>query len=1148
MSGMEALAAFGLACNVMQTIGFALETVKVCKEVFRTGSLDRSKAERVAESLKASESFNKWMLSASPMTESQREVLDLAEKAQNATLELKKEVDKLTSPSAKGKVITTIKHTFRAGLKEKDIIKLEKKTEEWRRILESRLLVQICQKNDAIFLQGEAGFNELDETMRKFILAFSRGQTHIEDLLDRNRDSINDVTRAQALKSQQTITATVVSESSKTRTEIASIAKAIVEAEPPMWSKRQRLLSSFRYDSMNLRVGRIPEPHPGTYQWIIRGVLMEEEPEYGEEPQNRPHSASGCCHNTAILNVPWKCFPCWLEAGPPDKIYWIQGKPGSGKSTLVKFMVFERDLWSTMKANGKNPLVLSHFLWAAGDPIQRSIRGILLALISQFLTANEACLDEVINTFPRIWSKDGHNDWSKEELRKIADTWFPKSERPVFIFLDGLDEISTSDNDIDTAADLVRLVKGLANLANVKVCVSSRPEPLFVKQLGNMSTLRLQDLTRYDMKAYVEAYLLQPQLDPDESEGRRKLVDAICDKADGVFLWAAIAVRRLSRGLDNDEDLTDLEARLMRMPSGLFPLYEDMWSRLDEDRALYRSKAAVYFNMVRDWSKMSSANYTQGIELFHIMAGSNSDKSKAILQDYSTFSADELDAASRDAAKRLETRTAGLLEVRWGRGNKYNRVEFIHRSALEFFENTEEGRQLLTYDPNPPRTRHANLLQAFLAGVWLRVTKHYDIGVSRDDTCAVLERIHNAWDQDQISRDDTIFLLSSCKTLFETGHWCSSVYSVPDNLPLVDFAGLSAAFGLHKFVSFLTKSTKPGCEGDTLSALYNTYLLVAALANPQVGGSYEPDFAGKSRVVSLLLEDRPVIIRQLNGASHAISTTWVNTRGPSASDTTSGSSGGTSTGGASTPRTSVSDDGARSAHDLTMEQVNLLVLLSILNSRSPWPSTLPSIPEIIARYIDAHAPSLDEKIVVMLVRFEVDDDDRWLIDIECVGAKLDRSSRQFKHYVTFEMDLRFLLHFFLRALAAGRKDAVTAATADSLLSQLRESEFANRQVKVIGFNLTIPSFNKVVKPLSPASSEDAESIAKCLDYICPDTTVEASGASGLYEIPGLWARLEAVALRAREVEEDVYENVVVDNTVHKLVKGFMSSPPKMFVD
>lgn len=140
MSGLEA---FGLACNVMQTIGFATEMASVCHSIFRTGSPDPSMATLLAHSTQITTSLKSSISSARPVTRDDKELLNIANKCLDAISALKVQVDKLTRPSAKGKVLPSLRLGLRAKFKQGNIDKLEKKMRDYQKVLESGLLLRI---------------------------------------------------------------------------------------------------------------------------------------------------------------------------------------------------------------------------------------------------------------------------------------------------------------------------------------------------------------------------------------------------------------------------------------------------------------------------------------------------------------------------------------------------------------------------------------------------------------------------------------------------------------------------------------------------------------------------------------------------------------------------------------------------------------------------------------------------------------------------------------------------------------------------------------------------------------------------------------------------------------------------------------------
>lgn len=361
-----------------------------------------------------------------------------------------------------------------------------------------------------------------------------------QDLMKSHQDVIVDVVKAESNAQNAAITA-VASEVNRTQ---GMIKEASLEAL--VWEKRQRLLKSLKYDSMGERFDQIKPAAEGTYRWMIQTVPSAPDSNQGEpDGEDLPPA---CPHRTTDKKeVSWSCFPCWLES-PKDKIYWIQGKPGSGKSTLMKFLATKSALWYSPRlpsGDSQDPLVLSHFLWAAGSTLPKSLRGILLNLLYRLLSNDQHALDHVIDTFPVLKFKDANGDWTLEELeRTIVSSLNAVGTRPVFIFLDGLDEFgSFNSNAADDPCSLLDVATRLSTLSNVKTCVSSRPEPVFRNRLGALCSLRLQDLTRGDMKTYTTARLLSDDIvGLENQEEYQSLVDRLCDMSNGVFLWTALTV------------------------------------------------------------------------------------------------------------------------------------------------------------------------------------------------------------------------------------------------------------------------------------------------------------------------------------------------------------------------------------------------------------------------------------------------------------------------------------------------------------------------------------------------------------------------------------------------------------------------------
>ncbi|KAK3369832.1 hypothetical protein B0H63DRAFT_485620 [Podospora didyma] len=1132
MSGMEALAAFGLACNVMQAIHFALKTATMCKTAFKTGNANLPLTELVNDSAQVHESLRDSILSAQPLTRDEKEFLDIAEKTLVAATQLKREVTKVASPSSKGRLMASLGIVIKTKWRESKVDDLKKALEGYRHVLETRLLIRICDKNDALRLQQETSFTGLDRTLQSFIQASSQGQIRMEALFVAQ----GELFRSQTFNTQQAITAALSSESSKTRDDFATAMRDLGSG-PPIWQRRERLLRSLKYSSSNDRFNQISETHEGTYQWVLQGIRpwlgdTEDHPS-SDGLHSDSHLHSDCSPETAELNVSWNCFPCWLES-PDEKIYWIQGKPGSGKSTLVKFLISESEGWPAPKLMDQHPLILWHFLWAAGVPIQRSIRGILLSLVHQFLSVNEQIIDDILKAFPQARLKDVHGDWSKPELEKVISTWFTKAGRPVLIFLDGLDEIETVDtNPIDTPANLIKLIRKLAGIDKIKLCVSSRPDPELRMYLSKIPTLELQALTRFDMKLYAEAHLLQYR--PEEPEGEaeyRDLIETLCDKADGVFFWIALASRSLLRGVTNSDGIAELKQRALKMPDGLYSLYQDMWSRLNEDESMYREEAALYLNMALAWPSIAIGD--SRITVFHIVAASDPSIATALLQDESAFSADEIEARCSAISKRIKTRTAGLLEI----GRDGELVGFIHRSANEFFDNTPEGRRILSYDHTPFADLKVNLTRAYLAGVFLQV-------LHKRKTRAYLEKAHfpvisgiyRLWASESIPEPAGFDLLMACKKLYDTNLWRLPPVNASDRLKLtsdaLDFYGRAAYMGLAKLVAAIPTDPRINTVGLRLSPSYRKYLFIAACSDPDTSHT-------------LVWDEKSLCLAEVIDQSRFLDIEIACCRYKNTQNTIVG--------------------GAQSGENFTKTTPPMMFLAALnvhVGELSPARAGISGVPEIVSQYLDASFP-LSEKITFGLRQLKSEANSNcWTMSIHGFSPADYQNRRQLFNWVAVETDVASLVDLHLSALVAAGPESEsyqTVLAAQAALVYLRRKTKPSRRMKVVAFGLDIRSTESVSllgskdgKPVIPATQMDAEHILVTLrDHRVQLVTQGQGGADGesssrKYEVVGLLGRLMDIAPRATEILEDDYEQAI-DLPLRRQLVEFVSKPPEPFVD
>ncbi|MCJ1292217.1 hypothetical protein MMC34_003767 [Xylographa carneopallida] len=157
----------------------------------------------------------------------------------------------------------------------------------------------------------------------------------------------------------------------------------------------------------------------------------------------------------------------------------------------------------------------------------------------------------------------------------------------ILVFLDALDE---HDGDNERLTRLVwKLVQNSAgSRLKFKICLASRPWPVFASSFSSCSSFAIQDHTRDDIHIYTKRKLREATTGlsvPEENKVYFSKVhdisEQVTDKARGVFTWARLVVDELAKGLKDGTPLSVLEQKLSEMPTELKDLYVHTLRRIE---------------------------------------------------------------------------------------------------------------------------------------------------------------------------------------------------------------------------------------------------------------------------------------------------------------------------------------------------------------------------------------------------------------------------------------------------------------------------------------------------------------------------------------------------------------------------------------
>lgn len=674
---------------------------------------------------------------------------------------------------------------------------------------------------------------------------------HISSVSSTIEHSVNAATRVEAQRSTRTISSHI---SQVLDDSTAAVRGDLNELKLSTESRvhRDRLLGSLTFVGMNERRQQAKESFPNTFQWAFRGDLNKD----GGDENDGAHKSHWTDHTHYIK---WDSFEDWLRSG--TQVYWISGKPGSGKTTLVKYLLSDTRTRDALDVWNHGSVVLSHFFWRPGTPMQQNIKGLLCNLLYQILEVDAALIENMTSHFPETRHKSMHTDWSVSELTRVFLALLKGSEKPICIFLDGLDEVDPDDGIFD----LFEVIDNIRHTPRTKLCLSSRPEPPIRKRLTDYPQLRLQDLTLGDTWTYAKGMLKFPSFRSGDKHrmARDMILRDLVEKAEGVFLWLCLAVKTLNAGLDNGDSLEEVVCRANGLPTSLVDLYKDIWSRANRYHAVYRQEAALYFKTVLASKtpfpgSLSLYCMTQpDISVFEMALARSTAESR--LQN-DLIPAEKLYNLCSETERRIQTRCAGLLEI--GKSGKISKsygvgclrrpgydellqfadgsmtIKFIHRSAFDFLRDTAEGQDILSNDTTSERSIYTNIFKACLSSRYLLCP------VSVRPPCleAYISELGQIWNLPGSHDTSHQLLLYETAAFLEhagsSGHlklyWqCRHKSSTPENHEFLVYA---ARHGLNEFV--MTTSAKRNISGQLKSDILLSTTL-SALSFPILGHSHE---------------------------------------------------------------------------------------------------------------------------------------------------------------------------------------------------------------------------------------------------------------------------------------------------------------------
>ncbi|KAK3493378.1 prion-inhibition and propagation-domain-containing protein [Neurospora crassa] len=412
---------------------------------------------------------------------------------------------------------------------------------------------------------------------------------------------------------------------------------------------QHRALNSLWFRCMDDRKDSVSPAHVKTLQWALKPACERE--------------GSG---------AEWDDLSEWLRSG--TGVYWICGKAGSGKSTLMKYLHDNPHTMAPLQAwAGDLPLTVgSFFFWGLGTQEQKSLEGLSRAILYRLLEAESSYLPSAL---PRLWQEVRANvhkeaePLSSGELRAASEFMTKKFQpkRRFCLFIDGLDEFQGNFHDA------IQLIRGLCFNPAIKVIVSSRPTAICYDAFSRVPQLHMESLTRNDIKEYINDVIgshdYMKVLAASGEQPPNIITDTLIGKASGVFLWVILACRSILDGFAAYDTVAELCQRVDDLPPELEDLFVHMLNSVDRR---YHEQMAKTLKIL--YTRRKSTYSGQGLETIKLASFDRNGMDCASNHPLESFPVHEAPKICSAMVARLRSRCGGLLQVEprfyWGKQSR----------------------------------------------------------------------------------------------------------------------------------------------------------------------------------------------------------------------------------------------------------------------------------------------------------------------------------------------------------------------------------------------------------------------------------------------------------------------------------------------
>lgn len=349
-------------------------------------------------------------------------------------------------------------------------------------------------------------------------------------------------------------------------------------------------------------------------------------------------------------------FQKWLESDAP--LFWIRGKPASGKSTLMKMIYSNIRTAASIQQPGCKSSFAGFFFHDRGSYTQKSLEGLLKGTLHQILNDIPELKAEAFRLYSAA-PKKVEFAWKVGNLIELFRRIVLQVEHAITVFLclDALDEYAGPQKDMVKFILDACSCTSKQSKTRIKVCFSSRPEQLFLDSFDTVPGISIHEHTADDIRNVVDQEFkanprmadLMSRVSKTNVNGIERIHSRILLSAKGVFLWVRLILDELLDDFTAGHSLDDLYEKLESLPNDLNTFYAYLIAK--KIPLKYARKCRIMFDLLM--CSIRPMNLVQFMTAFRLA-------DLADLDDYPSDTIIDLDETER----LIRSISGGLIEVR----------------------------------------------------------------------------------------------------------------------------------------------------------------------------------------------------------------------------------------------------------------------------------------------------------------------------------------------------------------------------------------------------------------------------------------------------------------------------------------------------